>query len=165
MISRIVSLTVRTAAIVVLLLPSVRADAEEVFNRLAGQWAGNGTISFNSGSRERIRCRAAYSPSNQDTWLRLELKCASDSYKFELRSDLVSNSGSISGVWSENTRNVAGTLSGRIGRQTVDVTALSPTFSAFLRVATAGNRQTVSIRSPGSEMQEVAISLSRSSGR
>jgi len=148
-------------AVSIVLAAGGEAGAEELFGRLAGQWAGNGTVSFISGSRERIRCRADYSSRNQDTSLWLDLRCASDSYKFELRSELVSNNGSISGVWSENTRNVAGTLSGKVVKQVVDVIANSPTLSAFLKVSTAGNRQSVSIRSPGSEMQEVAISLVR----
>jgi hypothetical protein len=138
------------------------AHAEGLFAHYTGTWSGNGTISFNSGARERIRCRANYTSSNDANALRLELRCASDSYKFELQSDLAATGNSISGTWREVTRKVAGNLSGRGAGDRIDVTAISPTFSAFLTMVSRNNRQNITIQSPGSEMQEVAIALARS---
>lgn len=142
---------------------STRADG--IFDHLTGSWAGAGTLTLNTGSRERILCRTTYSASGGGMSLRLDLKCASDSFKFELRSDLIAADGSISGVWSEGTRRVSGSITGRGTYDRVDVTANSATFSALLTVITRGNRQNVSIRSPGSEMQEVAFSMTRGAKR
>ena len=146
-------------------LGSVASYADGPFGHLAGAWSGDGTITLVSGVRERIRCRAQYRPSGGGAALRLELRCASDSFKFELRSDLTALNGLVSGVWSEITRDVSGSITGSAINDVVNVTARSPKFSAFLNVSTNGNRQRVSIQSPGSEMNEVAISLARGGRR
>ena len=44
----------------------------------------------------------------------------------------------------------------------INLRANSPTFSAFLAVATRSNQQSISIQSPGSEISAVSISLNRS---
>jgi hypothetical protein len=141
------------------------AQAEGLFSYLGGSWSGSGTIALSSGSRERISCRASYSPGGGGTTLRLALRCASDSFKFDLRSDLSAPGGSVSGTWSEVTRNVSGTVTGGGTPEQIIVTARSPTFSAFLTVNTNGNRQNVVITSPGSEMNEVSITLARAGRR
>jgi hypothetical protein len=161
----IMTRTVKAAALALVLSFAPVPGQAEIFSHLAGSWSGGGTISFNSGARERIRCRAHYAPGDGGTTLRLELRCASDSYKFELQSSLTSIGTSISGTWGESTRNVFGVVTGNGTSGRIDVVARSPTFSAFLRVSTRGNRQNVSIQSPGSEMAEVAISLARSGRR
>src|SRR5438046_2872189 len=77
--------------------------------------------------------------------LQQELRCASDSYKFEVSSNVVHDGVAISGVWSETTRNVSGNVSGqaRAGQIQARVDGLG--FSATLGVATSGNSQSVMI--------------------
>jgi hypothetical protein len=155
------------AAVLILVcgLGSLPAQAEGLFSYLGGSWSGAGTISLSSGSRERISCRASYATGGGGTTVRLTLRCASDSYKFDLRSDLSAPGNAISGTWSEVTRNVNGTVTGGGTPEQIIVTARSPAFSAFLTVSTNGNRQNVIIQSPGSEMHEVSISLARGGRR
>jgi hypothetical protein len=133
--------------------------AAEPFAHFTGNWSGSGTISVNGG-RERIRCRGSNTESGNT--LRLGLKCASDSYRFELQSDITYERGSISGSWGEASRNVYGSLSGRMNGSHIQATAQSAAFTASLSISSRGNRQSVVIRSPGSEISEVAISLARS---
>ena len=72
------------------------------------------------GSKERIRCKANYRGSGGGNQLALTLRCASDSYKFDLSSNVTSSGDRISGNWSEASRNVNGSLQGgRIVRDTV----------------------------------------------
>src|SRR6201998_96715 len=66
-----------------------------------GAWAGNGTVVLSDGSTERIRCKADYKVSDAGLALKQNLHCASDSYKFDLSSDVTSSGGRISGRWSE----------------------------------------------------------------
>jgi hypothetical protein len=134
--------------------------AERAFAHFVGNWSGSGTISVKDGGRERIRCRGNHTESG-DT-LKLGLKCASDSYKFELQSDITYENGAVSGSWNEATRGVYGTLSGRMTSSHIEATAQSSAFNASLSISTRGNRQSVVIKSPGSEISEVAISLARS---
>jgi hypothetical protein len=128
---------------------------------MEGTWAGNGAVTFSDNSRERIRCRANYKPEASGANMTLDLRCASDSYKFELRSNVSYADGKVSGNWSEATRNAAGQLIGSGSGNKVDLRAEGQTFAALLSMVTRGDRQVVSIRSPGSTMSEVAITLNK----
>jgi hypothetical protein len=133
-----------------------RADT---FDHLKGNWSGGGNITLANGEKERIRCRASYTPAG--TNVKITLRCASDSYKFELSSDITSDGGKLSGSWSEATRQVAGGITGTATPNSIQATAMGPLFTAILNVKTSGGNQTVSITSPGSEIQNVTIALKR----
>jgi hypothetical protein len=137
------------------------AAAETPFAHFTGSWSGSGTITVQDGSRERIRCRGNYKASEGGASMNLSLRCASDSYKFELASDIAYDGGNISGSWNETTRQVYGQLAGRMTSNRIQATASSVGFNATLSISTRGNSQSVSIKSPGSEISEVAISLAR----
>lgn len=140
--------------------PGTPQAADASFAHFVGNWSGSGTISVKDGGRERIRCRGTNTGSGNT--LKLGLICASDSYKFELTSDITNEDGNVSGSWGETTRAVYGSLSGKMSSSHIQATAQSAAFTASLSISTRGNRQSVVIRSPGSEISEVAISLARS---
>jgi hypothetical protein len=161
-----VSLKVAALAVAVGLFapPGIERSAAQgagPFAGLAGSWSGGGAITLASGSHERIRCRAVYEAPGGRT-LALRLRCASDSYNFDLNANLTHNGDTISGSWSEVTRNVTGSVSGRASGATIQAVATSAVFSANLTLTTRGNKQSVSIRSPGTEFSEAAITLNRS---
>ena len=130
------------------------------FSGMAGAWSGSGTISLADGSRERIRCRANYVVSGGQNGLRQSLRCASDSYKFELSSDVVSEGGRVSGSWTETSRGISGSLQGRASGGRIAVAAESPMFSANITLTTTGNRQSVSITSQG-DIRNVSIAMTK----
>ena len=131
--------------------------------QFAGSWSGSGKITVSGGSSERIRCRSTNTATGKS--LGLSLRCASDSYKFELASDLSSDGGNFSGSWNETTRGVVGTLSGKSSAGNIQATATAVGFSAALSIKTSGNALNVVIRSPGSEISEVAVSMAKAGGR
>lgn len=138
------------------------AYAAGPFSGLNGVWTGGGTILLQNGNRERIRCRATYAVGGEGTKLQQSLRCASDSYNFELRSDVQSNGEEISGSWSEVTRNVFGSLGGRARHGNIQVLVQSPTFNATLTLVSRGNQQSIEIRSQGStEFSGCSIMLRR----
>ena len=146
---------------VVLIATQAVAQGAGPFASMAGAWSGNGVISLASGNRERIRCRANYLVTEGGDNVRIDLRCASDSYRFELSGNAISQGGNVSGNWFESTRSVAGNFYGRASAGQVQATASGQTFTALLNMKTSGNRQSVSITSPGSELTEVAITLSK----
>jgi len=115
-----------------------------------------------NGAQERLRCRARYNVGGGGNELRLNLRCASESYNFDLGGDVQTDGNAITGSWSEATRNVAGTVSGRVNRDSVQVVARGDSFSASLSLVTQGNRQSVAIRPQGTEVSTVSITLSKS---
>jgi hypothetical protein len=126
-----------------------------------GAWSGNGTVSLSDGSIERLRCRAVYQVDDTGLVLKQSLRCASDSYKFDLSSDVTSHGDHITGNWSETNRNISGSLLGTAGSGKIDVTVESPGFTASLTLRTTGNKQTVQITSKG-EIKGVSITLVKS---
>ena len=131
------------------------------FAGLAGVWSGGGTVTLDDGSTERIRCRATYAVGNGGNGLNQSLTCASDSYRFNLASNVVANGGSLSGTWSESSRGVNGSLEGRGANGTFQLVASAPGFTANISLTTRGNRQSVVIRAE-SQFRGASISLSRS---
>ena len=130
------------------------------FGALAGSWTGGGVLTRSDGGQERLQCRASYEPAQNN--LRLNIRCASPSYNFDLASDVAYNGGAISGRWSETSRNANGTLSGQASSDRIDAQARIDMFSASLSVTTRGNKQSVAIRpQPGTEVSEVSISMQR----
>ncbi len=132
------------------------------FSAIAGSWSGAGLIKKANGTSERIRCRSAYEPAGT-TQLQLRLRCASDSYNFDLTASVGYEGGPITGSWSEATRNVNGTIQGRSasnGRQ-IQAIAQSIAFTANLTLTTRGEKQSVLILSPGSEVPEVNITMEK----
>ncbi len=142
-------------------VPGAEAQQGGSFEGLVGSWAGAGTVSLANGSKERIRCQAAYALGKDANNLRSALRCASDSYKFELNSDVNSRAGALTGAWREATRGLTGGMSGTFNGKDVRARIESPGFSADLMLETNGNSQTVTLRSQGTELTGVAITLSR----
>jgi hypothetical protein len=131
------------------------------FAGMAGVWSGGGTVTLDDGSTERIRCRATYAVGNGGNGLNQSLTCASDSYRFNLSSNVVASGGSLSGTWSESSRGINGSLEGRGASGNFQVVASAPGFSANISLRTTGNKQSVVIRAE-SQFRGASISLSRS---
>jgi hypothetical protein len=161
--SRLFGKAVRAAGIgAVLMLSATAGHAQSgPFAGFSGTWSGNGTVSLSDGSTERIRCKADYKVDGSGTGLKQNLRCASDSYKFELSSDVTSQGNRISGNWSEASRNVFGNLQGTAGGGQIDVFVEAAGFAANLTLRTTGNRQTVQISSKG-DIRGVNITMVKS---
>lgn len=146
-----------TVAALTMLAATASAQAGP-FKQFEGSWSGAGTVSLSDGSKEKIRCRANHKADETGDKLTLALRCASDSYKFDLSSDVSSQAGALSGNWSEASRNINGNLQGRVdgGRITVFVEAAG--FAANLSIITRGQQQSVSITSKG-EIRSVSITM------
>ncbi|HEY4835609.1 MAG TPA: hypothetical protein VII07_13160 [Bradyrhizobium sp.] len=130
------------------------------FTGMAGVWTGGGTVTLDDGSTERIRCRATYAVGAGGNGLNQTLVCASDSYRFDLKSNVVADRGVLSGTWSESSRGINGDLEGRGTNGNFQVIVSTPGFTANLTLTTKGNKQSVVIRSE-SQFRGASISLSK----
>ncbi len=157
------SLTQRVLLLAVLSLPGCTALAAPVspFVAMAGTWSGGGVLNTTDGQQEQLRCRAAYDVAGTGEQLRLNLTCASASYKFDLASEVEYRGGAIRGSWTEASRNASGTISGRAAGDHIEVAARGDSFSASLSLTTRGGRQTVSIQPQGTNVTSVSLALNR----
>jgi hypothetical protein len=145
-------------AALMLSVPAGRAQSGGPFAGFEGSWSGTGTVALSDGSTERIRCKADYKVNGTGLSLKQSLHCASDSYKFDLSSDVTSQGERISGNWSEASRNIFGNLQGTAGGGQIEVFVEANGFAANLVLRTTGNKQTVQINSKG-EIRGVNITM------
>ena len=147
------------AAMIIMSPVAVHADSAP-FANFAGNWSGNGTISIADGGTERIRCRGTYTVDGGGNNLHQVLRCASDSYKFELTSDVAASGSNISGSWNEASRGVNGSIQGSIANGQINALVQTNGYAATFNVVTRGNKQSVNISSKG-ELRGVNVTLAR----
>jgi hypothetical protein len=149
-------------AIAVLLTAQVQAEpgSEGPFAGLSGHWSGGGTVTMANGATERLRCKAAYAVNATGNALQQTLRCASESYRVEISSNVVAKGGSLSGSWTETSRGLSGNISGRASDAEIVANVAGAGFTARLDVRTQGDKQAVTIRPQGgTEVSAVSISL------
>jgi len=153
-----------TAAVGLLCLGAVSGAAPAAsggpFAGLAGSWAGSGTVTYASGTKERLRCKVKYDQTNPDS-VQQALRCASDSYKFQINAYYKQDGGTLTGHWDELTMQVSGSITGTAteGRITGDLHG--PGFAAAVRVDTHGNEQTVTISASDQDIRQVTVAVRR----
>jgi hypothetical protein len=137
------------------------AEADSALNSLAGYWRGAGTISMKNGTHERIRCRGSYAVSEAGDALNQNLLCASDSYRFDVRSNVSESAGGVlSGSWAETTRNARGQLSGRVAGSRIVANVQGVGFTAAISIVTRGRSESVSIApSGGTDVVGVTVAM------
>jgi hypothetical protein len=142
--------------------PMPVAAVSAPFAQFTGTWSGNGTIHVEGGAAERIRCTAAYQPRAANE-LAARLRCASDSYNFDLTGELTADAGNqIRGRWMESSRGIAGSVAGTARGDRMQLHVESSGFVVSLTMLMRGRRQDVSLDSHGAgQMMKASISMSR----
>jgi len=151
-------------AIGLFLLPvSTSAQQREggAFSRFSGDWSGEGTVKMSAGT-ERLRCKAHYDVTSDGASLEQTLRCASDSYKLEIRSKVAATGTRFAGKWNEVTRDTIGNLSGTITSTGIRGKIDGIGFTADLAISIQANRQSVTIEPTGAtDISQVALTLTR----
>jgi len=161
--SRLLGEAIKAAGVGAALMLSMSASHSQSapFAGFNGSWSGNGTVVLSDGKTERIRCKASYNVNSAGLGLKQTLRCASDSYKFDLSTDVTSQGNQISGKWSEASRNLFGTLQGTAGNGQIEAFVEASGFAASVMLRTFGSsKQTVQISSKG-EIRSVNITMSK----
>lgn len=135
-----------------------RAEASPT-KRLLGTWAGRGVARFEGNKSERIKCNAYYTGGGRK--LNIAVRCASTSYKIEIRSKLENRSGRLTGTWEERTFNASGQTSGSISEERIRLSINGGGLSASMAVQFNDTEQNIKVRADGSQLKSVAIDLSR----
>lgn len=139
--------------------PAEAARAASLLDVIAGTWSGRGTVTFDGGKRETLSCRSYYTTSGLA--LSIAIRCASSSYKTEIRSKLRMANGVLAGGWEERTFNAVGSASGVISGNRI-VLRISGAIEGRLVIDQAGSRQSVTISTNGGGLSSVKIGLSKS---
>ena len=160
-VGRRLMLVAAAAGAIMVTEPVAFARLERPFTNFAGSWRGSGRVLTTDGKSERLACRATYSVSADATSLSQSLVCASDTYRVDIRSDIVADGHNIQGSWQESTRNVNGGIAGTMEHGSIQGTVTCPGFNAQIFVRTMGRKQIVSIRPEGMDVTAVDITMTR----
>lgn len=153
------------AATAVLLLGSgISAAAESPFAGLSGSWSGSGTVTYASGTTEHLSCRVKYDRNNaqaSEDSVQQTLRCASDSYKFQINAYYRNQAGTVTGHWDELVLDIHGSITGSVTAGKITGNLHGPTFLASVLVDTRGNEQTVIISAEDKDIRQVSVAVRR----
>ena len=151
-----------SAALVVLIAAATPSYAAGPFSSFEGNWTGTGTVSADNGSKERLRCRAHYDVGGGGNSMSQNLTCASDSYKFNVVSNVQAEGGSISGSWEETSRGAKGHITGKITPTQISAFVQGVGFTASIGIAARNGRQSVTMSPTGTDIKNVSMTMSKS---
>jgi hypothetical protein len=140
--------------------PAHEARAEGLFPHLTGSWSGSGQVRLEQGKSEQITCKAYYTPKQAGSGLALAIRCASSSYKIEMRATLSQQNGRVAGHWEERTFNASGAVDGRATDSSLNL-AISGAVSGTMSVRSSEATQQIEIKTLGTGLVGVVISLAR----
>jgi hypothetical protein len=149
-------------ALIGIALPILARDAraEHPFAHLTGTWTGSGQARFEQGKSETITCRAYYNAKSAGAGMALAIRCASISYKIEMRANLMSEADRVTGRWEERSFNAEGGVGGRATERTLSL-AISGAVSGSMSVTIDPSGHRVDITTPGTGLANVSIKFNR----
>lgn len=149
------------AVLVMLATPSTGAHAQpkiNPFEELIGKWRGNGLMTMEDGTRERIACDADY--SGNAIQLRLSIRCRSGERDIRLQARLSSNAGKLLGFWEEKYFKAAGAIAGVSSERRLDFT-VSGNVNGKMVVDYSDRRQNVLITAQAVPLRSLKIDMKR----
>jgi hypothetical protein len=136
------------------------AQAIPLVSEFSGRWNGAGTLRLQGDRRERITCRATYSPSGASGMLQT-LRCASSRYNFDFKSNLRIDGTRVSGQWQDDANGRSGILAGSVRGKSIAVNISGAGFSASMVVRVDACSQSISMRPRSHEIEQVALRLKK----
>ncbi len=146
------------AVLVILLAAWPTQAADNPFASLNGTWNGSGTAKFDGGKTESLRCKGYYTGGGDS--LGLSIRCANASAKVELRANLKSANGTVSGDWEERTYNQSGTVTGKASASRLNLN-INGGIQGSMSVSVGGGGHQVSVSTGGPTLKGINISMSR----
>ena len=136
---------VATATAIAAAQPAAAGDV--TFASLDGAWGGSGKVRLENGSSEKLKCKGYYNAKSGST-LGMAINCGNASFKINMRANLTSAGGQISGTWEEREFNQSGNVSGKATPSGFTL-KFSGAISGSMSVSLSGNSQSVSISTGG----------------
>ena len=128
---------------------------------LPGRWSGAGSIRLANGSSESIKCVATYFVSDGGAQLAQNLRCASQSYRIDVKARLAVRSTQVTGTWEERQYAQTGAVSGRMTSNGFNLQINGAHFSAALHLTSTACKQSISITPQGFDISRISIGLGK----
>lgn len=138
------------------------ASAGEPILKLAGRWAGDGTMIPASGPSETFKCVITYFPSHDGSRIKQNLRCKGVSYSFDAATHLQIAGAQVTGQWNDNIYSMSGTVTGNLTDSGFDILLSGRYFEARMRVVSSNCEQFVTVvPEHKTEMKELAAVLKK----
>ena len=157
-------LPIATAMVAILVgAAAAGANGPSPVAKLAGRWAGDGTLVPTYGRNEAFRCIIIYSVGDDASRVRQHLRCQGEDTTFDAITRLDISGDRVTGVWVENTYSINGTVRGTVTAKGFDIRLLGTFFQARMTVVANACEQSVKVVPEGSgNMKEMAAVLIKS---
>jgi hypothetical protein len=123
----------------------VGAETPSPILALAGRWAGTGTLVPISGPNESFKCVVTYFPSKDGSQIKQNLRCQSESFKFDAATELRIEAERITGQWIEKINSFTGTVAGKVTSDGFDVSLDGQFLVAKMTVISAECEQSIKV--------------------
>ncbi len=143
------------------LLPAMSGAAEgNSIVKLAGRWAGEGTMVPASGPNESFRCVITYFPSDDGSRVKQNLRCNGPTNKFDAATHLQIDGAQVTGRWTDNVYSLTGSVTGLVTKDGFDIQLTGQFFDAKMTVVSTPCQQSVTVvPDRASYMRELAAVL------
>jgi hypothetical protein len=121
------------------------ADSATTIGKLVGRWAGDGTMVPAQGRSEAFRCIIVYAAGEEASRIRQHLRCQGGETRLDAVTRLDIHNNRITGVWSESTYSLNGTVRGMATRDGFDIRLQSSFFNARMTVTATACEQSVKL--------------------
>lgn len=142
-------------------LRSAPVEPTSPLDKLAGRWMGEGRLGVKDGQSENVKCRVTYIPAGTADQLKQTVRCASAGGSIEVQSTIAHSAGSITGSWSELTRNMQGDLSGEVTPRGFHVSVRGADLTANMNVVINGPKQIIEIQFHNSSLIGLTLVLTK----
>lgn len=144
-------------------IAAANANASGAVGKLAGRWAGGGTMVPTYGRNEQFRCIITYAVGEGAARIRQHMRCQGDETSFDAVTRLDISGDRVTGVWVENNYSINGTVRGTLTPRGFDIRLLGTFFQARMTVVANACEQSVKVVPEGSgNMKEMAATLIKS---
>ncbi len=128
-------------------------------DEFSGYWSGIGSVTWNNGSTEQLKCVATYRPGPDQ--VRQNLRCASQGYSISAAVELKVSGDVVTGTWEEKTYSANGAITGKVNDKGFVLSIIGPTFSADMTVDHTTCKQAIEIDPKGVDVTKIKIGLGK----
>lgn len=113
------------------------------FEKLAGDWTGEGTVRTKSDPQKKVSCKVNYTVAGSD--LTQTLSCTGDDYEIEATLKLTDNGGKVKGSWNEVIYDAQGEVVGKAHDEVIRTVIRGDKFSGRMSLKVTETGHTINM--------------------
>ena len=103
------------------------------FEKLSGDWTGEGTVKTKDGTLKKVSCKVNYKVTGSN--LAQQLSCTGDDYEIEAKLKLAEKDGKVKGNWTEAIYDASGEVAGKAHEDIIHAVIRGDKFSGRMSLS------------------------------